>query len=185
MKKINLGMLFFTLLKINTVTFGGGYTIVPVIRDEFSRKKQYIDDDEMMRLIAIAQSVPGAMAVNTSILIGYRLAGVVGAIVATLAAALPCFLIITIISYFYRAFRQNFYVNAALTGMSGMISAILMVTVWDFFKLAIKKDKVMSVLLILSGFSASYFFNVPTALIILYFALTGIVVTTAERTVRR
>lgn len=70
MKNIDL---FKTLLKINAVTFGGGYTIVPIIRDEFVKNKKIIDDDEMMKIIALAQSCPGAMAINTSILLGYRI----------------------------------------------------------------------------------------------------------------
>jgi len=69
-REITLSEIFFTFLKINTFTFGGGYTIVPVIRDEFMMKKKLIDEDEMLGIVALAQSGPGAMAISTSLLTG-------------------------------------------------------------------------------------------------------------------
>ncbi len=106
-KKISYKSLFTTFFKINMFTFGGGYTIVPVIRDEFVNKKKLIDDDEMLDIVAIAQSGPGPMAINTSILTGYRLIGWKGALVCLLASVLPCLIIISIMYYVYNTISQN------------------------------------------------------------------------------
>ena len=99
-KKISLLELFLTFFRINAITFGGGYTIVVVLRDEFMSKKKIISEDEMLDLVAIAQSGPGAMAINTSVLTGYKLRGPLGALVCMLASVAPCIIIITIISHF-------------------------------------------------------------------------------------
>lgn len=173
-KDIKLSEIFFTFFKINAVTFGGGYTIVPVIRDEFMKKKGLIDEEEMLSLVALAQSGPGAMAISTSLLTGYRLRGWKGAITALLASVLPCLIIISIIFYFYEAFSTNFWVKSALMGMGGVISAVLILTVYDMGKAALRKHKYFSMLLMVSAFVASYFFKVHTIIIILALAFIGL-----------
>jgi len=174
-KNIKLSEIFFTFFKINAVTFGGGYTIVPVIRDEFMKKKGLIDEEEMLSLVALAQSGPGAMAISTSLLTGYRLRGWKGAITALIASVLPCLIIISVIFYFYEAFSTNFWVKSALMGMGGVISAVLILTVYDMGKAALRKHKYFSMLLMVSAFVASYFFKVHTIIIILTLALTGFI----------
>ncbi len=173
-KDIKLSEIFFTFFKINAVTFGGGYTIVPVIRDEFMKKKGLIDEEEMLSLVALAQSGPGAMAISTSLLTGYRLRGWKGAITALLASVLPCLIIISVIFYFYEAFSTNFWVKSALMGMGGVISAVLILTVYDMGKAALRKHKYFSMLLMVSAFVASYFFKVHTIIIILALAFIGL-----------
>lgn len=79
-KQISLFNLFLTFFRINAITFGGGYTIVAVLRDEFVLRKKLIKEDDMLDLTALAQSGPGAMAINTSVLAGYKLRGMPGAI---------------------------------------------------------------------------------------------------------
>lgn len=137
-KNISLTKLFTTFFKINALTFGGGYTIVPIIKDTFVKDLNLIDDDEMMDLVALAQGGPGAMAISTSLLTGYKLRGATGAIVCLIASSLPCLIILSIISLFYKEFRSNFYVNAALEGISGVICAVLLITVFNMEKLHIK-----------------------------------------------
>lgn len=178
-KEISLTEIFFTFLKINTITFGGGYTIVPVIRDEFIHKKKLIDEEEMLNIITLAQSGPGAMAISTSILTGYRVKGVSGAITALIASILPCLVIITAVFYVYDAFSTNFYVKSALEGMAGVISAALFITVYDMAKTALKNHTLFSTTLMILAFIASYFFKVHTALIIVFLALVGLITFTA------
>lgn len=172
---IRLSEIFITFFKINAVTFGGGYTIVPVIRDEFVRKKQLIDEEEMLGLVALAQSGPGAMAISTSLLTGYRLRGWRGAVTALVASVLPCLILISIIFYFYEAFSANFWVKSALLGMGGVISAVLVLTVYDMGRAALKKHFWFSLVLMLGAFTASFVFKVHTVLIILALALIGLV----------
>lgn len=173
-KKISLSEIFFTFLKINTVTFGGGYTIVPVIRDEFIGRKKLIDEKEMLDIITIAQSGPGAMAISTSLLTGYRLRGFRGAVTALGASVLPCLVIITVVYYFYDAFRDNFWVKSALEGMAGVISAALFITVYNMAKQATLQHRLFSMTMMLGAFILSYFLKIHTAAIIIVLALIGL-----------
>lgn len=168
--------LFLTFFKINLVTFGGGYTIVPVIRDEFVKKRNLIDDDEMLNIVAIAQSGPGPMAINTSILTGYRLNGWKGALVCLLASVLPCLIIISIMYYVYDVISKNSVVKSALACMSGAISAVLFVTVFQMAQKALAKHKIFGFTLMVASFAASYFANINTAYIIIIAGLTGLIV---------
>lgn len=174
-KKISLLELFLTFFRINAITFGGGYTIVAVLRDEFMLRKKIISEEEMLDLVAIAQSGPGAMAINTSVLIGYKLRGVAGAITCMLASVAPCIIVISIISLFYQEFRTNFYINAALMGMSGVISAVLVVTTIGMAKNVLKQRAVLSGGIMIVAFLLSFVFNVNSALIILGFGILGLI----------
>lgn len=176
MKKISLLEIFLIFLKISSFTFGGGYTIIPVIKDEFSTKRKLITEDDMLDIIAIGQSGPGAMAVNTSILTGYKIAGLAGALAATLGAAAPCIVIITLISYFYKQFSENTLIQVMLKAMSGAISAILLLTTFDLFKQATKKHKLYSYVAMIFSFVASMYFGLKTALIILSLAFAGLII---------
>lgn len=172
---IGLSELFFTFLKINTFTFGGGYTIVPVIRDEFIHQKKLIDEEEMLNLVALAQSGPGPMAINTSILTGYRLRGPAGAVTCLLASVLPCLVIITLLYYAYDAVSTNPWIQAAFAAMGGAISAVLVLTTWDMAVSALSKHRIFGIILMLGAFAASYFLNVNTALIIVVCGLIGLI----------
>ncbi|NLW43346.1 MAG: chromate transporter [Tissierellia bacterium] len=174
-KKISLLELFLTFFRINAITFGGGYTIVAVLRDEFMLRKKIISEEEMLDLVAIAQSGPGAMAINTSVLIGYKLRGVAGAITCMLASVAPCIIVISIISLFYQEFRTNFYINAALMGMSGVISAVLVVTTIGMARNVLKQRAVLSGGIMIVAFLLSFVFNVNSALIIFGFGILGLI----------
>lgn len=167
--------LFLILLKINAFTFGGGYTIVPIIREEFVQKRGLISDDEMLDIIALAQSAPGAMAISTSFMTGMRVNGVGGAVAAVLGSVTPPLVIISILFFFYAAVSANVYVRAALRGMSGVIAAMLFISTWGLFKAAIKKHKAFAITLMIAAFILSLFKLVPTLYIILGLALVGIV----------
>ena len=108
-----LRKLFFSTLYLSAFTFGGGYVIVTLMKKKFVDSLHWIDEDEMLDLTAIAQSAPGAIAVNGAIVVGYKLAGLIGALVASIATILPPFVIISLISVFYAAFRENFVIAAA------------------------------------------------------------------------
>ena len=110
-KKKILAKLFFSTLYLSAFTFGGGYVIVTLMKQKFVDELHWIDEDEMLDLIAIAQSAPGA------IVVGCKLAGIPGVLVSIAAAVIPPFAIITVISYFYTLFRGNFVVRTLLSGM--------------------------------------------------------------------
>lgn len=178
MKKVSLLYLFFKFLKINAFTFGGGYTIVPVIRDEFVLKKPLIDENEMSSIVALAQSSPGPMAINCSLLTGYRLRGPLGAVVSMLASVLPCLIIISLLFYIYDAFSSNPWVQSALTVMGGVISAVLIITTIDMARNALKKHRIFGIILMVSAFLASFFLEINSGLIILFSGLIGLILFT-------
>ena len=125
MKKISLFELFISFFKINTITFGGGYAIMPIIKKVYVDDKRILLEEDMLDLIALAQSVPGAMAINTSMLVGYKLRGTLGALVSLIGAFLPPLLIISIVSIFYQIFQTNPLIQAILGGMRGAVSAVM------------------------------------------------------------
>lgn len=171
---ITYKQLFLKTFKISAVTFGGGYTIVPVMRDVFVSKNALILDEEMLNLIAIAQSAPGPIAVNTSILIGYKLKGVRGALVSTLATVLPPLLIISVISFFYIQFQSNQVIQSALLGMRGSISAIMGYAVFSMGKNTLRNHPWFSTPLMIIIFLLGYFTPIATILLIIGSGLTGL-----------
>lgn len=115
MKKI--WTLFLTFLKIGAFTFGGGYAMIALLEDEFLAKKKWLDKEEFLNMVAIAESTPGPVAVNSATYLGYRLAGVPGAFAATAAVCLPSFFVIYLISLFFDQFLSLTYVDYAFRGI--------------------------------------------------------------------
>ena len=109
--------LFLSTFTLSAFTFGGGYVIIPMMRRKFVEQYRWLEEDEVLDMTAIAQSSPGPVAVNAAILMGFRLAGLAGALVAALGTVLPPLIIIAVISVGYEAFRDNLYVSRALRGM--------------------------------------------------------------------
>ena len=171
---MSLWQFFLTIFKISGITFGGGYTIVPVIRNEFVVKRNLLSDEEMYDLIALSQSAPGPIAVSTALLTGYKLKGRTGAILGTVAAILPPLLIISVLFFVYESFDANFWVRAALRGMSGAISAIMIFAVYDLSRACLSRYKVFSGVLMLLTFLVGLFTSISTGLIILALGLFGI-----------
>ena len=117
--------LFTSTFYLSAFTFGGGYVIIPLMKKKYVDDLQWIEEEEMLNLTAIAQSSPGAVAVNAAILLGYRVAGISGALVTILGTILPPFITLSIISIFYTAFRDNTVVNAVLKGMQAGVALLL------------------------------------------------------------
>ena len=117
--------LFASTFMLSAVTFGGGYVIVPLLKRKFVDELHWIDEQEMLDMVAIAQSSPGPLAVNASIIIGYRMAGVPGALLTALGTVLPPLVIISVISAFYAAFRDNRIVSLVLKGMQAGVQRSL------------------------------------------------------------
>ncbi len=113
----SLRTLFFTFLKIGAFTFGGGYAMIALLTAEFVQKKQWLTSDEFLDMVAVAESTPGPVAVNSATYIGYRIAGVPGAAVSTFAVCLPSFVTIFMISLFFDQFLALKYVQYAFDGI--------------------------------------------------------------------
>ena len=106
---------FFSTLYLSAFTFGGGYVIVTLMKKKFVDELHWIDEEEMLDLVAIAQSAPGAIAVNGAIVVGYKLAGIAGAFAAIIGTIIPPFVILSVIFYFYAAFSSNYIVKRCWT----------------------------------------------------------------------
>ena len=116
-KAQSLGTLFFTFFKIGLFTFGGGYAMIALLEEEFIQRRKWLDKDEFLDMTAIAESTPGPVAINSATYLGYKLAGVPGAAVATVAVCLPSFLIIYAISLFFEQFTQLTVIANAFKGI--------------------------------------------------------------------
>lgn len=172
-----LRKLFFSTLYLSTFTFGGGYVIVSLLKKKFVDELHWVEEEEMLDLVAIAQSSPGAIAVNGAIVIGYRLAGLPGVLMAVLGAVLPPFVILTIISLFYRAFQESFVVQAMLSGMKSGVSAVILSVVYDMMTGIAKEKDPLLWLVLLGSFLANYVLGVNVVYIILFVILLGLVQT--------
>ena len=166
-RKHVLWKLFVSTLYLSTFTFGGGYVIVTLMKEKFVDQLRWIEEDEILDLIAIAQSAPGAIAVNGAIVVGYKLAGLPGALVAIAATILPPFVIISGVSYFYELFRDNFVVSRLLTGMQAGVTAVIASVVWDMGGNVVKQKSVLSVGVMLAAFAAVCVYRVNVVIVIL------------------
>ena len=127
---------FKTFFKIGIFTLGGGYAMIPLIEEEVVNKKQWVSKEEMLDLIAIAQSCPGVFAINIATFIGYKLNKTRGAIATTIGTALPSFLIILAIAMFFSQFKDNPYVAAMFKGIRPAVVALIAVPTFNLGKRA-------------------------------------------------
>ena len=174
-KKHILRKLFFSTLTLSAFTFGGGYVIITLMKQKFVDKLHWIEEDEMLDFVAIAQSSPGPIAVNGAIVLGYKLAGFPGILVSVLGAILPPFVILTVISFFYSAFKTSFVIQALLKGMRAGVAAVILSVVWDMFMGVAKSRDWILFLVMAAAFVLNYFLHVNVVLIILAVILFGIV----------
>jgi len=167
--------LFLSTFTISAFTFGGGYVIVPLMRKKFVEKLKWVEEKEMLDFVAIAQSAPGPIAVNTSILVGYKMAGVAGALITVFGTVLPPLLVMSVLFLLYSSFRANAVVNAAMLGMRIGVAAVLIDVVVTMTKSIVKEKSVLSLLILLAAFVTVYFFEVHILLVLAAAAVIGLV----------
>ena len=176
MKKKNLlWKLFVSTFYISVFTFGGGYVIVSLMKKKFVDEYHWIEEEEMLDLIAIAQSSPGAIAVNGAIVVGYKLAGMIGAATAILATILPPFLILSILSVFYNAFQDNFLVSQMLNGMQAGVGAVIASVVYDMGRGVLKEKDPLSMVIMAGAFMVVCVFEVNVIYVVIASGLIGAV----------
>lgn len=157
-----LGINLFT----SAFTFGGGYVVVPMIRRYFVERKQLFTEEELLGMAAVAQSTPGAIAINLSALAGYRVAGVGGAILSCVAAILPPLVILGFVSAFYAAFAANAVIAAVLKGMQAGVAALIVDLIVDMCRAVLKERSLLLTAMIPCAFLASFVWNINVALIL-------------------
>ncbi|MBP5707324.1 MAG: chromate transporter, partial [Spirochaetales bacterium] len=166
--------LFLTFLRIGAFTFGGGYVMIPLIQKSVSDDKGWITHDEILEIVAIAESTPGPLAINTATFVGYRIGGVIGAFLATIAVVLPSFVIIILISTVLQAFSSNEYVRYAFMGVRAGVIALIVRAVVSMTKKA-KNKNVMFFVIMGLAFAAVVFFRVNVLLVIACSGVIGLV----------
>jgi len=174
-KKDILKKLFVSALYLSAFTFGGGYVIVTLMKRKFVDEYHWIEKNEMLDLVAIAQSAPGPIAVNGATVVGYRLAGVPGMLVAIMGTIIPPFLIISLISVFYNAFRSNYFVSQMLEGMQAGVGAVVAAVTYEMGAGIIHGKNTMSMLIMAGAFMASCIFGVNVVYIVIICGLIGVI----------
>lgn len=176
-----LRKLFFSTLYLSALTFGGGYVIVTLMKKQFVDELHWINEEEMLDLVAIAQSSPGAIAVNGAIVVGYKLAGIAGVLTAVLGTVIPPFLIIAAVSVCYQAFRSNQLVAWMLEGMQSGVGAVIASVTFEMASGIVKERNTISLLIMGAAFAASVIWQINTVYIILACGLLGILITFSKR----
>lgn len=165
--------LFLTFLKIGAFTFGGGYAMIPIIQREIVENRKWITDDDILEIIAIAESTPGPIAINSATFVGYRVAGFFGAMLATLGVVLPPFCIIFAISFVLRQFSEIKAVKYAFWGIRAGVLALICKALWSMYK-KVNKGLVPYIIMAIS-FIAAAVLDINVLYIIIACAVIGLV----------
>lgn len=169
-----LGQLFTTMFSLSACTFGGGFVIVSLMKKKVVEERHWLEEDEMLDITAIAQSSPGPIPVNASVILGYRLQGITGSLAAVGGTILPPVILLSLIAVFYDWFRQNTVVNTALTVMRAGVAAVICDVVINLAKTVLGTKKPLYIALMIITFILGYFLNVSAMYIILGCLATGI-----------
>lgn len=155
---IRLLVLFLTFLKIGALTFGGGYAMIPIIEDEVTKKRKWISEMEILDVIAISETTPGPIAVNAATYVGYKVSGILGSIVATIGLAIPSFVIIFIISFFYQDFMKWQIIAAMFKGLKVGVILLLINALFKLKKGV--KTNLIGIILFVVALSATLLFSI-------------------------
>jgi chromate transporter len=174
MKKLKkLFEIFLVFFRIGAFTFGGGYAMIPLIQKETVENKKWITDDDILEIVAIAESTPGPIAINSSTFVGYRVAGFWGAFFGTLGTVLPSFTIILVISFVLKEFGDIRAVKYAFEGIRAGVLALIIKALYKMYKSCPKG--VFEYIIMAVSFVAVAFVKVPVIYCVIGFAVIGLV----------
>ncbi|MBR2327928.1 MAG: chromate transporter [Clostridia bacterium] len=165
--------LFTTFLKIGAFTFGGGYAMIPLIQREVVEKHKWITDDDVLEIIAIAESTPGPIAINMATFVGSRTAGFWGSFFATLGVVLPSFLIILAISFLLREFQNIKAVQYAFMGIRAGVLALILKALWNMYKKC--KKNAVAYIAMAAAFILVAFLKINVVIVIVGCAVFGLI----------
>ena len=164
--------LFLIFFEIGAVSFGGGYGMVSLIR-EIVLSNGWMTEREFMSFVAVTESTPGPIAVNGAIVVGYKLAGMIGVLVSIIGTIIPPFLIISVISVCYQAFRDNFFVSQMLEGMQAGVGAVIASVTYEMGAGVVKEKDPLSLVILVCAFAAACFFGINVIYIVLVCGAIG------------
>lgn len=169
-------------MKIGTFTFGGGYAMIPLIQRETVVKRKWVDDEDILNIVAIAESTPGPIAINTSTFVGYRVGGFWGAVVGTAGMILPSFVIILAISFVLKRFQDIQIVKYAFNGIRAGVLALIIRALWLMYK-NVKKSAVTYIVMA-AAFVLCAFADVNVIIVIASCALFGLITSYIKQEMR-
>ena len=171
-----LFLYYRTWFKIGLFTFGGGYAIIPMIEKEVVQRYRWAENEEVLDYYAIGQSLPGVIAVNTAIFIGYKVAGVAGGIISALGVISPSILLVTIVAALLGGLQDIPVVNHALNGIQIGVCMLMAVTIIQLCKGSVKDAA--GIIICLAAFALAYFAGVHIVLLVILSAIAGIAIKT-------
>jgi chromate transporter len=164
--------LFWTFFKIGGFTIGGGYAMIPLIEREVAETHRWVTREEILDILAVSQSLPGAIAINSSTLIGYKMAGKTGAVVSTLGMILPSFLIILVIASIFSVFQENEWVRTVFVGIRAAVVGLIAIAGYNMFKAAVKD--VFGVVILVAALAILFAFDVHPIFLLIGGAAVGL-----------
>ena len=167
--------LFYSCLYISAFTFGGGFVIVSLMKKRFVDAYGWMDESEMLDFAALAQSSPGAIAVNAAILVGWRVGGFLGMLIGVLGMIIPPMAILSLISFFYTLFAENLYVGLVLKGLQAGVAAVILDVVCGLGGKILKERSVLSLTIMLLSFILAFAFNVNVILLVIAGIVIGVI----------
>ena len=170
-----LWQLFKSTFLLSACTFGGGFVIVSLMKKTFVEELKWLDESEMLDITAIAQSSPGPIPINASVILGYRMQGILGSIVAVLGTSIPPITIISVISLLYVKFRESKIIATALMVMRAGVAAVICDVVINLAKNVIKTKNILYISLMVIAFIMTYFMGISAMTVILLCVAVGIV----------
>lgn len=179
--------LFITFFKIGLFTIGGGYAMISVVQDECVERKKWLDNEEFLNLLAIAESTPGPIAVNMATYTGYVKGKIIGAVFATIGVILPSIFVISLISYFIKDFLNIKIISDAFFGIRIAVSIIIIKTAFNLLKTEVKNSnyKMLTVVLFFTFtvvviFSDFFALNISTMVLVFIAILLGVALSIAR-----
>ena len=172
-KKNDILTLFLVFLKIGAFTFGGGYAMIPLIQREVVENRKWLDDEDILDIIAIAESTPGPIAINAATFVGFRVAGFWGSLISTLGVVLPSVLIILLISYLLAFFEDLTVIKYAFWGIRACVLALLCKAWWGMFKKS--KKTIISMIIAVCAFVLTAVIGIDSIYVIIGCAAVGLV----------
>lgn len=167
--------LFTSSFYLSAFTFGGGYVILSLMENMYVKKYKWLTKEEMLDMTAIAQSAPGAVAVNASITVGYKIAGVLGATVSCIGTILPPLILLSLISFFYDWFIKNYYIAVVLKGMQAGVCALIFSVVYDMIKEVSDDFNPLIIAILLISFISIFWFDISIVTVMLFVILIGVI----------
>lgn len=167
--------LFLSSIQISCVAFGGGFVVVSLMKKKYVEQLKWLSEEEMLDISAISQSSPGPILVNASVILGYRVWGVLGSVAAVIGTIIPPMVILSLISVFYDKFRENKIIATALQVMRAGVAAVIFDVVINLAKNVAKTKRILYIALMIIAFAAAVFFKVNAGIIILVCLAVGII----------